>query len=75
MDDRPKPGSSWPSGVRHVALVAAAAVFIVLGLQAVSAFVPGVGDFLALGPVIIAVLVVVTTIVLIGALRPRRDKS
>lgn len=55
---------------RHVALVAAAAVVFVLGLQVLSAFVPGLGDVLEYWPLLIVGLVVVTVLVLFRALRP-----
>ena len=56
---------------RHVVLVASAVVAMVLGLQLLSTFVPAVGDFLGLAPVLIGALVVVTLVVLARALRPR----
>jgi hypothetical protein len=59
-------------GTRYVVLAAAAVVGVVLALQVLSTFVPAVGDFIGLGPVIIVVLVIVTLVVLAGALRPRR---
>jgi len=55
---------------RHVVLVAAALVAVVLGLQLLSTFVPAVGDFLGLAPVLIGALIVVTLVVLARALRP-----
>lgn len=56
---------------RHVVLVAAAVVALVLGLLALSVWVPTVGDVLSSAPLLIAALVAVTTVVLIRALRPR----
>lgn len=56
---------------RHVVLVASAVVAIVLGLRLLSTFVPAVGDFLGLAPVLIGALIVATLIVLARALRPR----
>lgn len=57
---------------RHVALLAAAAVALVLGLQVLSAYVPAVRDVFQYWPLLIVGLVVVTVLVLFGALRPRR---
>ncbi len=57
---------------RHVVLVAAAVVAVVLGLQLLSAVVPAVGDFLGLAPVLIGALIVITLVVLARALRPAR---
>ena len=65
--------SRAPIGLRHVALAAAAAVVFVLGLQVLSAFVPGLGAVFEYWPLLIVGLVMVTTIVLINTLRPRRD--
>ena len=58
---------------RHVVLLAAAVVAIVLGLQVLSSLVPAVGNFLGLAPVLIGGLIVVTLVVLARALRPRRE--
>jgi hypothetical protein len=62
-----------PGGIRdrHVVLLAAAVVAVVLGLQVLSSLVPAVGDFLGLAPVLIGALVLVTLVVLVRALRPR----
>jgi hypothetical protein len=56
---------------RHVVLVAAAVVALVLGLLALSVWVPAVGDALSSAPLLIAALVGVTVVVLVRALRPR----
>jgi hypothetical protein len=61
-----------PIGARQVVLLAAAAVVFVLGLQVVSALVPGLGDALELWPLLIVAMVAVTLVVLYRALRPRR---
>jgi len=56
---------------RSVLLVAAAVVAGVLGLLALSVYVPAVGQTLATAPVLIVALVVVTGLVLLRALRSR----
>ena len=64
-------GQRSPIGARQVVLAAAAVVALVLGLQALSLFVPGVGDALRLAPLLIVALVVVTGVVLWRALLRR----
>ncbi len=61
-----------PIGWREVLLVAAVAVAAVLAVEALSAFVPSVGDVFRGNPVIVAVLIGVTGIVLwrVAARRP-----
>jgi hypothetical protein len=58
-------------GAGHVVLAAALVVAVVLGLQLLSALVPGVDDALGLAPLLIVALIAVTTIVLLRALRRR----
>jgi hypothetical protein len=60
-----------PIGLREVLLVALGAALVVLGLQVLSTYVPGVGDALELWPVLIVGLLAVTALVLYRALRPR----
>lgn len=60
---------------RHVVLVAAAVVAAVLGLQVMSVFVPALRDALALAPLLIGVLVIVTLVVLARALSARRPPT
>lgn len=57
---------------RYVLVVAAAVVALVLGLLLLSAVVRPLGDALALAPVLIGVLVVVTVVVLVRAIRGPR---
>ena len=57
---------------RHVLLVAVAVVLFVLALRALSDYVPAVADVLGFAPVLIIGLVIVTTLVLFLALRPRK---
>jgi hypothetical protein len=57
---------------RHVLLLATAIVAAVLGLQALSIFVPAIGEVVGLAPVLIGALIIVTVVVLGRALRPRR---
>jgi hypothetical protein len=56
---------------RYVLFVAAVVVAAVLGMLALSIYVPAVGEALALAPVLIAVLVVVTGVVLLRSIRAR----
>ena len=58
---------------RYVLLVAAAVVALVLGMLLLSAVVRPLGDALALAPVLIVALVVVTVVVLVRAIRRPRD--
>jgi hypothetical protein len=58
----------------QVLVAAAAAVVAVLGLQALGILVPPLDDVLASAPVIVAVLVVGTLVVLVSALRPRQPR-
>lgn len=74
MNDEAPIGSSRIRD-RHVVMVAAVMVAVVLGLQVLSSLVPAVGDFLGLAPVLIGALIVVTLIVLARALRPRRPPA
>ena len=61
-----------PIGLRHVALVAAVVVVVVLGLQLVSQSIRPLDDALGYVPLVIGLLVAVTVFVLYRALRPRR---
>jgi polyferredoxin len=67
-----RPSTTRPARDRQVVLLAALIVFVILGLQLVSAMVPAVGDVLGLAPVIIGALVLVTLVVLVRAVRPSR---
>jgi polyferredoxin len=67
-----RPSTTRPGRDRQVVLLAALIVFVILGLQLVSAMVPAVGDVLGLAPVIIGALVLVTLVVLVRAVRPSR---
>lgn len=81
MPDGPTPGTPGPGGgatgrqpgVREALLVAAIALAIVVGLELLSAAVPGVRDAFRGLPITIAVLVVGTVAVLlvIAVRRPR----
>ncbi|HSH22376.1 MAG TPA: hypothetical protein VK992_07165 [Candidatus Caenarcaniphilales bacterium] len=55
---------------RQVVFAAAAVVAVVLGLLAVSVYVPPVGELLSVAPLVIVALVVITVVVLVRALRP-----
>lgn len=68
----PDRSGTGPVRDRHVLLVAAAVVALVLGLLLLSAIVPPLGDALALAPVLIVALVLVTAAVLVRALRRPR---
>jgi cadmium resistance protein CadD (predicted permease) len=54
---------------RDVVVAAAIAVVIVLGAQALGVFVPGFDDLLGFQPVVILVLVLVTVVILVQAVR------
>ncbi|CAN5166056.1 hypothetical protein BH24CHL7_BH24CHL7_07780 [soil metagenome] len=56
---------------RHVVLAATAVVVVVLGLLALSVYVPVVGEALSAAPLLIVALIVITAVVLVRALRPR----
>lgn len=64
--------SERPVRDRHVVLVAAAIVAVVLGLLTLSAVVPAFGEAISVAPLLIVALVVVTGVVLFRALRPPR---
>jgi protein-S-isoprenylcysteine O-methyltransferase Ste14 len=65
-------GGRSPIGAWHVVLVAAVVVAVVLGLQLVSLVVPEVGRAVGVMPLLIVALVLVTAVVLLGAVRKRR---
>lgn len=56
---------------RQVVFVATAVVVAVLGLLALSVYVPVVGEALSAAPLLIVALIVITVVVLVRALRPR----
>jgi heme A synthase len=58
---------------RHVVLLATAIVALVLGLRLIGELVPGVDEVLGVAPLLIVALILVTVVVLVRALRPRRD--
>lgn len=58
-------------GLRQVLIVSALVVVTVLGLQLMSLLVPGFAEVLGVMPLLIVVLVVVTALVLMRAVRPR----
>lgn len=64
--------SERPVRDRHVVLVAAAVVAIVLGLLTLSVLVPAFGEAISVAPLLIIALVVITGVILIRALRPQR---
>ena len=59
---------------RDVVVAAAVAVVIVLGAQALGVFVPGFDDLLGFQPVMILVLVLVTVVILVQAVRAGLDR-
>lgn len=69
----PQRSDSRPVRDRHVLLVAAAVVALVLGLLLLSAAVTPLGDALALAPVLIVALIVVTVVVLARAIVRHRS--
>jgi predicted tellurium resistance membrane protein TerC len=60
---------------RQVLLVAVGVVVFVLALRALSDYVPAVADALDSAPVLIVALIVVTGLVLVRALRPRKPAA
>lgn len=60
-----------PAALTQVLAAAAAIVIGVLGLQALGIVLPPLDAALAAAPVVVAVLVVGTLVVLVSALRPR----
>jgi len=60
---------------RDVLLTAALIVAGVLIVARITGFVPALDDAIGLEPVVIVAMIVITIIVLVFALRPRRSKQ
>jgi hypothetical protein len=72
MTDAPRPAR--PVRDRDVLLTAAIVVAVVLIVARITGFVPALDDAIGLEPVIIVGLIVVTLVVLVLALRPRKTQ-
>ena len=76
MTDQPEPAPGRrPVRDRDVLLTAALIVAGVLIVARITGFVPALDDAIGLEPVVIVGMIVITIIVLIFALRPRRSKE
>ncbi len=58
---------------RDVVITAAVAIAAVLIVARITGFIPALDDAIGLAPVIIVIMVVVTILVLVRALLPRRS--
>jgi hypothetical protein len=66
------PAERRPVRDREVVLVAIIVVLGVIAFARVTGLITGLGDFVSSEPAVIVLLVAVTALVLVSALRPRR---